>query len=604
MKLTNAFFLICIFLYVTPITSSPDVRADMLNGKRVESYGVVEPEAYQQHRFPLGDSLFGIGDYYLSAIEYERAYYLSDNQQVRMAANLGKVRALKQMGAFEKARNDIQRSLPFADDPSIRLKVLYEWVFCAYMAGIYNESLQAAQQIAFYFGDQKSKEVAGLLHALSLMQLERWTGLKDYLEGWTDMYTVAARDASSIQEMQLLANTLIHELQENQRPRIKNPERARLYSTLIPGMGYVYAGAAGQGSVNMLSQALSLGTAALLAFNGYYISTFTIGLGLFQSFYFGGIKQSGNLTTARNEKVMNGYKQTIGSLLIDFDTAAKQLQAKSVSRNSERALEETLLALYHFDFKKADSVSSNIAMMYADQYVAHFSRANYLWWLIITQPFSTVSENQYRESVSRSMALAKNNAGEMTDNQDLFYSISLYAMQARLDLKNGAYIRAMRNGRNAISHIERSKGKEDAFPGFLLTSGLYNYMTVQAGRKYPFLKIYSIFYPDGDRALGLAQLHEAAQSDYLIWQTEANYFLMRLYLEMEQEPDKALQYADWLTRTFPSNLIFQYYHLLILKALADNQAVLNKKDDIRFAAEKNRGISKQQRDYFLELISE
>jgi hypothetical protein len=266
------------------------------------------------------------------------------------------------------------------------------------------------------------------------------------------------------------------------------------------------------------------------------------------------------------------------------------------------AIEETMLALYDFDFRRADSITSGILISHPNLFVSHFSRTNFLWWQIITQPYSSIAENQYKESISNSIALAKTNTEDLNDDQDLFYIISMYAMQARLDVKNGSYIRAMRNGRTAISLIERSRGREELYSGFLLTSGLYNYMTAQAATKYPFLKIYSMFYPRGNREQGLMQLKKAAQSEYLIWRTEANYFLMRLYLEMEQEPGQALYYAEWLTGKYPSNLIYQYYHLLILKELENKQAVENKLAEMRSIAKNHSGISRDQRNYFLELI--
>jgi hypothetical protein len=560
--------------------------------------------------FHVADSLYASGDYFVAAIEYERVYYVSVNQMERVRANLGKVNALKQMNDFQKARRDIQRSLPHTTCPNLRFQVLYEWAFCAYMAGEYNESLLATRQLDFYFPERKHQDAAALLHALSLMQLERWDDLLTFLEHWTSIYLYAVDAAaeatpnifSYTDDIQRLNSSLKVALEVGSRPTVKTPEKARLYATLMPGLGHLYAGEVGKGSLNMFSQALSLSTAGLLAFNGYYISTFTLGLGLFQSFYFGGIKQAGDLTSRRNARVMNTYKQQVGELLVGLDRKMEDVRDKSYTLASEAALEQALLALYDFNFTKADSISSQIKKVYPDQYLAHFSRTNYLWWLIITQPFSDESEKQYRESIMQSMELARNNSSLSYENQDLFYLISLYAMQARLDLKNGAYIRAMRNGRNAISHIERSRGEEEHFQGFLLTSGLYNYMTIQATRKYPFLKVYSLFYPEGDKELGLMQLDKAARSEHQVWKTEAHYFLMRLYLEMEENPGKALNYAIWLTDTYPGNLIFQYYHLEVLRNIGDGSAIRNKKQEIRSAALSNKTISHLQREYFLELI--
>lgn len=600
----SAFFLICIFLCETPLVGKSTVLRGLYCIDHVNHIHVNGSENFDDRLFTIADSLFAYGDYYAAAIEYERAYFLSEDPLSRVVANLHKIQALKQLGEFAKAKNDIQRSLPHANEPSLRLQVLYEWAFCAYMAGDYSEALLATQQVNHYFEDQASRDKTKLIHALSIMQLEQWDSLIDFIDVWTSPYVFAAGDTTSEHDIRDIVDDLKQVLDRDHRPDIRSPERARTYSAFVPGLGHLYAGETGKGGLNMLSQALSLGGASLLAINGYYISTFTVGLSLFQSFYFGGIKQAGRLTALRNERRLNEYKQTVGSLLVGLDEHMQQVRSQVADYHTELAFEETLLALYDFNFWKADSITSGILAKYPDQYLSHFARTNFLWWQIISQDYSLQAENQYKESISRSMSLAKSNAGVAISNQHVFFLISMYAMQARLDLKNGAYIRAMRNGRNAISHFERSRGKEDEFHGFLLTSGLYNYMTDQAVGKYPFLKIYSIFYPEGDRELGLTQLINASRSEYLIWRTEANYFLMRLYLDMEQDPSQALGYASWLTGKYPSNLIYQYYHLVILKELGDSQDIDDKKAEIRSVAMNHSGVTEEQRNYFLELISD
>jgi hypothetical protein len=156
--------------------------------------------------------------------------------------------------------------------------------------------------------------------------------------------------------------------------------------------------------------------------------------------------------------------------------------------------------------------------------------------------------------------------------------------------------------RNCVEQIERSMGREMEFGGFYLTSGLYNYLTAEAARRFPLLKPYAIFYPRGDRGLGIAQLEKAFASNQPLWKTEAGYFLMRIHLEQGQDAPKAEPYARWLTATYPSNLIFQYYHLQVLMALKEEEGVALKKAEIRRLAMANAGISQEQRLYFLDLV--
>lgn len=612
MKLISAFFSTCIFLCGTYLTRDVFAVQPASGSCGVDIPNIVLPGPETPSMFVMADSLYDAGNYFYASVEYERIYYQSAAIEVRTTANLKKVQALKQMGSFDRAGRDIQRSLPFARDAGSGFSILYEMAFCAYMDKDYASALFALDQISHSAVNETNLAKTRLLRGLVYTQMENWNGLANHLSTWSPAYE---QETYLMDSLRLLLYTREHS-------RKREPQKARMFSTFLPGSGHIYAGQPAKGALNAFSQAASLGGAVLLAANGYYISTFTIGLSLFQSFYFGGIRQAGNLTATRNEREMAAFKHTVMRLLLSLESGI-QLRAQSqqtleiTSDNApasqhlqtpvasiKGALENLMKALYEFDLNKADSISDSLLKAWPEHYLSWFARTSYLWWEIISSPQTGELETIYREHIARSMSLARTHFSRNPDHSDIFYFISLYAMQARLDAKNGAYIRAMRNGRNAISYVEQSRGKESQYEGFYLTSGLYNYMTIQAARRYPFLKIYSLFYPEGNRELGLQQLNSITESDNMVWSTEANYFLMRMYLDMEQDASKALLYAARLTREYPSNLIFQYYHYQVLKALNDKESVDNKREEIRARALGNHSITDTHRHYFYGLVSE
>lgn len=552
--------------------------------------------SYDPGLLPLlrADSLFLAGDYFAASIGYERAFYYSEDMHGKTIANLGKVHALKQMGDYQKARDDIQRSLIYTGDRQVRLDVLYEAAFCAHMAGSYRESAMHLQLIAHQFPEGAPQPRVRLLSAMNLLQLDDREGLAAYVQELAG----STGDAAIMEQAERITGALA----EKNRPRLRKPEKARLYSTLLPGLGHFYAGEPGKGLLNASSQALALGAATMLLLNGYYVATVTVGLHLFQSFYFGGIRQAGSLATSKSTNRLATYKQNVGEMLIEFQNALAANEANTGSMMPAQHLENTLLALYDFNFYLADSISKSLETNHPGHYLSHFARTHYYWWMIISGSKANDYEGLYRTSISRSLSIARNRPEGNPDPTDLFYLIGIYGMHTRIDIMNKAYVRALRNGRNAMHLVEKTTGMENRYSGFFLTSGLYNYMTVQAGQRYPFLKVYTLFFPEGDRELGLSQLKKAAASDYLIWRTEAHYFLMRIYLEMEELPGLALPHAEWLTRRFPANLIFQYYHLEVLKALGDQGIAQAKAEEIRAAAIRNPNILKEQREYFLSLL--
>ena len=569
--------MICIFLCVTLST-----EATYYSGRFQEAIS-------------RADSIYRAGDYFPASIAYEHAFFLAGDPTQRATANLGKIQALKQMGDFQKARNDVQRSLAFRAEAQIRQDILYEAAFCAYMTGAWRESLLHIQTMLHETDHRHLYARLRLLTRLNQLQLEDFEGLADAIR--------ADAAAATDPDITLMAGAILQQIDE-ERPVRRGESRARRAATFFPGMGHMVAGEPWKGLLNASSQVASLGTAALLLLNGYYIGTVTVGLNLFQSFYFGGIRQAGDLTRLRDMRVFDAYIGRVGDMLITFDQMLAEAEAASNDESLIRLVEETLYALYAFEMEKADLISLLALERFPDHYLSHFARSSYLWWLIISGEDSKENEQLYRAGIAEAIVKSRTSMATEPSLDDLFHLISLYAMQARLDMKNGAYIRALRNGRNAVNHLESSRGYEDSYHGLLLTSGLYNYMTVQAGRKYPFLKIYTLFYPEGDAALGLRQLHRATLSDNLVWQTEAHYFLMRIYLEMEMMPAEALHHARWLTAQYPSNLIYQYYHLLALKELGDEAEIAEKKRDIYMEATSNQQLSSAQVNHFLSLTGQ
>lgn len=593
MKLISAFYLTCIFLCATPIISQACLEGISEGNNWSEQDLIRSGCSYRELQMMLfADSLFASGNYFAAAIAYERLFYHAANPDIRFRANLSKVQALKQQGAYAKAFADIQRSLLQHVEPAKRAEVLYEMAFCAYMDGQYREALNAIVQWEHSFQDQAVEHPVRLVKGLTLLRLGQWQALEEHIWRMASLY-----ESDSVQMLSKKISGHLHRV-----PRIKKPERAGLLSSFIPGAGQFYAEAPGKGVLNASSQILSLGTALLLANSGHYIATFSVGLGLFQGFYFGGVRQAARLAVNRNEGAMNEFIQNLGEQLMQLDAMIVRMDKKRAKIAPEKMIENVLMALYRFDFLQADALQTEMETLHPGHYLTELARTNLYWWRIISDPDPGALELPYRESVSRALSMARKQTNPADSDSDLFHLIAIYAFQARLDLKNRAYVSAMRNSRNALTYIEMSKDRTSGYGGFLITAGLYNYMTVKAARQYPFLRIYGLFYPEGNRELGLAQLRMASRSDNLVWRTEANYFLMRIFYDMEEEPARALESAAWLTSEYPSNLIFQYYHLLALLGTTNNaDQIATKRQEIQQMAKNNASLSESQKEYFILL---
>ncbi len=269
----------------------------------------------------------------------------------------------------------------------------------------------------------------------------------------------------------------------------------------------------------------------------------------------------------------------------------------------EDLLDQTLNALYDFNFPRADSLSLGMLQLDSIHYISHFSRASYLWWMVITHTHDPHLQQQYAATIGRAQDGLP--AGEEQPALNVvFYHISIYAMEAQMSLHKKKYLLTMKSLRACTPQVKYSMGKEQQHQGFLLTSGVYNYMTGYAQMRFPVLSIFKNIFPEGDMQLGLDQLHRAALSDNMTWKTEARFLLMKIHLEMEKQPLEALDWVNWLIETYPLNLTYRYYHYMILKAMKDPEGMAAVKNTIKELALTHQGLSQGQREYFMQLAAD
>lgn len=275
-----------------------------------------------------------------------------------------------------------------------------------------------------------------------------------------------------------------------------------------------------------------------------------------------------------------------------------------VRSDPELLMEKTLQSLYSFDFTRADILSAEMLTRFPGDYLSHFTRAQYLWWMIITQPFDQSLEAGFQQSLSKSLSVIKPLVEKETAPRHTFYFINIYAMQARLFLSKKEYLRTIFSLKNCIDQIEATLGKEETYPPLYLSSGMYNFMLEYARQKYSFLALYTLLYPRGDMEKGLEQLHTAARNDHFIWRTEASYLLMKIYQDLEQQPEKALPLVRALLEEHPSNLIFRLHYVKVLELMGERAKARQERAALLRATRQATGLSETQRRHLLGVFGE
>ncbi len=288
----NKFCLICIFLCVQFLTKS------------------------HAQNFREGDSLFRAAQHDASLLAYERAYYeitefpdssLSAEaiQNAQNACLLRKVYCLKAIGKFEEAskialRFDLNK-LPDSSQYVLRNEV----IVCYFLSGSYEDAISQIEQLQFFVKDSTLKYQSDIWKIMALTHLRRYAEAKQCFNG----YVLRRKRSVNVDSVFAFAD----------KNRFKNVKKAEALATFLPGVGMMYVGNTTEGLISLGLQLGTLGFAGYSFWKGYYLSGFLTGFGLFQSFYFGGIRRTELLANKKNQYLADDNARQITNVLLKLE---------------------------------------------------------------------------------------------------------------------------------------------------------------------------------------------------------------------------------------------------------------------------------------------
>lgn len=268
--------------------------------------------------------------------------------------------------------------------------------------------------------------------------------------------------------------------------------------------------------------------------------------------------------------------------------------------HSEWVDQDVLTAVYTNDWQAAHAMMDSLNPRHTDRWQHDFPALLLVWWEVLLE---TSDQEDVSKFNALTASLSKDVSSEASSLEKLFKQTLLHAYHARFALIQGHYINGVGELNKCIDLIETGFEHEEEHEAFLLTSGLYHYFVAYAYDEYPLLRPYLFFLPDGDRAKGLAYLKRCAESSDLYLQTEARYFLMRIYIDLEAEHHLAKYYCDQLLKRFPSNLLFQEYDLKLAYATQDLVAAKRIRSSYWDTVDGNSYWSQEERERLQQRIN-
>ncbi len=252
----------------------------------------------------------------------------------------------------------------------------------------------------------------------------------------------------------------------------------------------------------------------------------------------------------------------LGGQVVRAQTSAPAEEPKPLLLDMNMQIEatEAVNDMYNFKFARAERQFRWIKQAHPTHPLPYFLLGLSQWWKIVPN----IYETQHDESLLAYMDTATYYAERMLDQNEqdpesAFFLSAAYAFKGRLYAERRDWRKAAGAGKTSLKYLEICKGKEDFSPELLFGDGLYNYYAEWISENYAILRPVLMFFPNGDKELGIKQLKTVANNAFYT-RTEAQYFLMRILTEEREDPREAFRISEYLYQTFPDNSYFHRYY--------------------------------------------
>jgi hypothetical protein len=212
--------------------------------------------------------------------------------------------------------------------------------------------------------------------------------------------------------------------------------------------------------------------------------------------------------------------------------------------------------MYNFQFDKANHVLSKFRPKYNNHpgFVLFYSILQF--WKNIPIGTKPKEYAAYEKSLNFVISQGERLAEKHPKSPEPGYYIMMANLiLARHHSEEGEYIKAVNETRKAYAWIKKGFDLKHAYPEYYFSTGLYNYYRVAFPENHPLYNSFTVFFPNGNKALGIKDLDLASQKS-LFSKAEAFVFLCMIHMRDEYNIPVSLKYSTTLHENYPGNWLF------------------------------------------------
>lgn len=219
--------------------------------------------------------------------------------------------------------------------------------------------------------------------------------------------------------------------------------------------------------------------------------------------------------------------------------------------------------LYNFKFDSSMQNMKYLKYEYGWHPLPYFLMGLNYWWRIQPDINNTQHDETFLAYMDTAIFVAKRLYDEANPIEGTFFLAASYGFRARLSSDREQYRKAALDGRKALKYLRESQEYTEYSPELLFGDGLINYYSKWIRENYPWLRPIMLFFPSGDKELGVTQLREVSRNAFYS-RTEAQYYLLNILFHDHSNYTEARQLSEYLYDTYPDNAFFHRWHAQVL----------------------------------------
>jgi len=234
-----------------------------------------------------------------------------------------------------------------------------------------------------------------------------------------------------------------------------------------------------------------------------------------------------------------------------------QMNAYSKKLTYDSLVTAGINQIYSIKFTEAEKTFQLLKKEYPKHPASRFFFAMIDWWKIILSEENEEQDDIFYDKIEETVDFCDEILDNDPNNVDaLFFKGGAIGFRGRLSVMRESWFSAANDGREALPLVEHAFELDPNNVDVKLGFGIYNYLAAVIPEKYPVVKPVMIFFPEGNKELGLKQLKEAASSGKYS-KYEARYILVTFFYYFENDMNSAVIYAKQLVDSFPNNPVFE-----------------------------------------------